>query len=488
MFSNYSFVASANRRRVTSGGSAIDPQYRDIYATFTEPSIPSVSVNDYYTTFGNKVFRITGPGMTGRGPEGFSHYYVDRSPSNLNNTFVAISNQYAAWYFLPITVTGSAGSETISSGTPVEIPFGGGGQPSSIGVGFWDSSVADRYWVSDGYKLWRIAPSTLTWTLVRDFTSDLPDMSAFVAGACGWTGGQLFLAGVSSTLAVFDLRQASKLSFGTLIYNHVTNTIVRYDVGTRITNRVPEPGGTTPGYNGVGVNKAFTKILQQEAGTPCITSGTESHQYVLPISASVPTFGGVENPAYSATNIDQANHGALLTDALINTVGFGTLNSSAWSLGFSALFEFRHYDFSTNPVPSGFAQRIPFAFPQNLIDGIHLSCNTLGSDKYVVMSTYQTLAGSGRKNNELAHELIAFDTTATATQVGANGPMTGHNVIRLGHHFSYPYAVGTSGGQYYAQPHASTSFDGKLAFFGSTMGNNDNYDLYVMILPLEVRP
>lgn len=242
------------------GGSYTNPE-----TVYAEPTIPTVALNGTYTTLDNVVTRLTDNASTeGGSGTGICHWYVDRSPMNASSTWVVLIGTSGGWKLLPVTVTGSAGSETIASGAAIALPVGGGGQPANASAGVWDATDGNTYWMteSSGYKFWKLNVSTLTWTLVRDFTADLPSMSAFTGLPCPWDGtAGLFLASVKAdgSQAVFDLRKESKNSFGTLIYNITGNSIVRFDVGTDMgAGRTPAPPSSAASFTGAMVGNELT--------------------------------------------------------------------------------------------------------------------------------------------------------------------------------------------------------------------------------------
>ena len=472
--------------------------YKNAFSVFPEPAVPSVALNGSYTTFGNKVFRLTDRKSCGGGNQSWSHWYADRSALNAANTWAVVVNQTGGWCMIPISWTGAAGAEVPTAGKGTRLVAGAPGGPAQISFGFWDPVNRDRYWTTSGKQLWRLAPSTMTWTMVRDFRTDVPDMSAYMGIPCGYSPARSFLViqgfAPDGSKLIADLRTESKNSFGTLLYNISTNSIIRFDAGVQVVNRSPSPAGPAARSHGGGVDKSFRWLFQQEGDPPsgCAT-GAIVHSYVMPIDVAN-LYGVATRPSYSTSGLEPTAHGVALAGAVAvgtNGVGAGGVEWFAENPTVGSMRGLRWTNISsTAPDRATFQQPYKFIFGwrYNDIGGYHFSANQLGSDTWVFMSSYQEL-NRPRITTHLAHEIIAVDTRVAMTYPAANKP-TGWNILRLGHHHSYPEdpsnAVG--GTTYYEQPHASSSLDGKFVVFGSTMGRNASYDLYLMVLPVSVRP
>lgn len=566
---NASFTITASGTGVTSAVLTIvlivsDLDFADARATRNEPTVPTTALNGTYTTFGHVVTRLSD--LTSGG---VSQWYVDRSPLSRNGTWIITINSSGGWALRPITIGGSVGGETISSGAEVSLPIGGAGQPATASPGFWDTSDSDCYWMTSGYKLWKLVPSTMTWTMVRDFASEVAakDMSGFTNIVAPWNGtAVLFMGSMAPTSTnvrrfFLHLNKESKNSFGTMVVDHdvVANTItiVRWDVGIDMgPNALPVetlptsefsatvsgtvmtvisltdgstdatqiktgmtlagagltsgsqivPGGTGTGltgtyflnvastiatattitgtrimrYNGGGMDRSGTYAMQQMAGTVGVPEGLGVRTYAQAINSSSVIIGATAATSRSSSHTVSAAHG-VVQDSAIAMVGG---NTGWYEAGVAWRETITRYDLTTAYTGSGFSKRVVFAWHQrSALDGFHIGGHTLGSDRTIFASLYQSASGARITDEELAHELFAIDTAQSCSQPGGVGtPVEGWNIIRLGHHFSWAY-----GNRYWQQPHAVPSMCGRFLIFASTMGDNVYYNIFAMRLPLALR-
>jgi hypothetical protein len=463
------------------GGGTLDPTTWT--GPLTQPALPTAPNpgDSFMSAFGRQVIRITSPATNGG--EWFKCNYVDRSCLNLDSTLLMAYTGGGAWRVIPLNANGTP----VNNGYPLgDTP----GFPGALAVGFWSTTNANRYWVSQGKKLYRFnaaaTASASSWTLIKDF-----DGAWSGNGACSTSATQNVIQGIKPGEDEFyiDNREQSKYTCGAVKYTVSTNTTV-WMPGRVYTN-------TTPTFNplklvavgAAGMTKDGSHILMQAnmcsagdgstifqmpncTGDPNIGEPT-TQSFVVPTSSSDWRDGGV-----SPTGSDPLYHGAMTNRGQVHIANtslyLGFLPSGSPNYLNGLLW---YQDVTTRPLDA--QNKIPFVWLGGWansagISGIHLSNNTVGSDKYVALSVYNE--NPPRATGAMANVISLVDTDGRMILAPSNAPNTNVSAVtqqgtirHLTHHYSYPECLG-AGNNYNHQPQASISMDGKWVAFTSSFG------------------
>lgn len=455
-----------------------DPNY-----VITEPSVPSISAGQSFQSMGNTVWRVT-DSTTGGGAVQWTHFYVDRSPFNYGNTKVLLASTGGSLYLQTISANTGA-----PQGDPIALPAAGGAVDQECQ---WNPANGDQLFCIVGKTvLKRLNVAAQTWTTVKDFTATV---AAVVVGA-GDKG--LVVSWISSdgdTLWM-DYRYQTKDARGICKYVISTNTTSWWP-GTALASSSPTyPVGWT--FAGSSLDKSGTYSLLQFAGTPINANSA------LPLErASTLTYRSTvsSNPFAAGTSVSgdfQLNHGT----TMLSGHGRAAYDEGSLVTGQTMyegladdgnpnwLWTIRKTLLTGSPVV-GDNNRLPstdlFYWKRSSgMDGVHATNNSTGSE-LIFVSLYQT-ATTRVTGKPLANEIFMIDPYVTASyDTGTHTITKNGRIRRITHHFSYPSKTGCalSDYQYWAQPHGSSSFDGKFLMFGSSFGQDTcRIDAFIVKLP-----
>jgi hypothetical protein len=468
---------STNTFKVGNISWALPPEAVDYTSTslvIPEPSIPTINAGQSFSTFGNTVFRIT-DANTNAG-KSYEHYYSDRSPLNANSTWLwTIDEPGGQPVFFPINSSTGA-----PNGSPVFSAI-------SCNLACWHPTDSTAWYFPTGTNLKKYNPATQIQTQIRSFATEL---AAVIAG--GDTGLRLDAISMDGRYYWMAYEQSFETVKALLRWDSVTDGVNLTIVGSPpFTGLSPQPNNTFKVEAFTGCSKNGSYGLVALGGAPTNPPGVGSLESQLAFShwrCGTSNFLSAQTPL---GNWPRIGHNAILTtqfSTMLDTLswdGYLPNGNPNW------LTNLRLADL-TGSQNAGDENQMPhvdaFANPQykNLMTGRHLTCNGT-SDKWVVLSLYQEVAGARASGYPFQHEFVAVNTNYQINYDNTNKVLISNGVVRrLGHHFSYPEWGGNN--TYWSQPRGALSLDQKFLVYTSSLGQSGRHDVFILKLPSGMYP